>query len=121
MILKKRVEELEETVEMLATLCHRQTSIIEKSSKDFDEVVELCSKMDKKIEKQEKAINELTEICQTLLLANFNNHMKDLENELKDLFGSGNTRKCTKSAKANAEKCKKCGESTKTTKKKGDK
>ena len=121
MRLKARVEELEATVEMLATLCHKQTEIIEKSSKDFDEMVELCSKMDKRIDKQEETIKDLMELCEPLLeerLAKSLGKVNDiLESALKDLFSSEPTKKCKKGAKSSAEKCKKCGESAKTTKK----
>lgn len=117
MRLKTRVEELEATVEMLATLCHKQTEIIEKSGKDFDEVVELCSKMDKRIDKQEETIKDLMELCEPLLeerLAKSLGKVNDiLESALKDLFSSEPAPKCKKGAKSSAEKCKKCGETKK--------
>lgn len=107
MRLKKRVEELEvENKSLWRAITNYESHYSE-----------LCNKMKKQIKEQEEAINELTRMCQTLLFANFNDCMKDLENELKDLFGSEPSKKCKKGAKSSAEKRKKCGESAKTTKK----
>ena len=102
------------SVEALVELLKQQKRINETPQQNYQDIIK---SLEERVEKQEEAINELTQMCQTLLLANFNDCMKDLENELKDLFSSEPAKKCKKGAKSSAEKCKKCGESAKTTKK----
>ena len=118
MRLKTRVKEVEKRLEQLRDLNLMQNEHYDYDIEFFDKEIE---SLNKKIEKQEEAIKALVELCKPFIQTRINVALGEIttaiENELKDLFGSGNTRKCTKSAKSSAEKYKKCGESTKTTKK----
>ena len=72
----------------------------------------LIKSLEERVEKQEETIKALIDLCKPLLeerwaksLGKFNDI---LESALKDLFSSEPTKKCKKSAKSSAEKCKKC-------------
>lgn len=114
MRLKERVEELEETVELLANLCHKQTEIIEKSDKDFNEMVELCSKIDKRLDKQEETIKALVELCQPLIAERMETTLGDIFKEMDKDIEQFNDIFCK--TFGTVKECKKC-DCEKTTKK----
>ena len=112
--LEQRIDEIEATMELQAECFENILERVEKLEQAiYDIQLGVNKGMKKQLDEHEERIDALAELTKPLVEKRLSNTLNDitttLENELKDLFGG--------ECKKGAEKCKKCGESAKTTKK----
>lgn len=114
MRLKNRVEQLEKDLERYN---HKLQTLSDFTNKNLLEFSKKQDEIEVKVGKHDLIINEILDAIEPILIKeckeSLNSVVGEFEKALQDLFG-GEGEKCVKTS---AEKCKKCGESAKTTKK----
>ena len=116
---EERYGEGEEFIALCRTIKKLQNKLDYIGSRGIPNYQPQIDALKKTTEKHDKAIEEILEVLEPILIKNCEESLDsvvgEFENALKELFGGETTKPRKKCAKTSAEKCKKCGETTKKT------